>query len=239
MRKGLWLLLLCIAISACVGAGDIFAEAIDRIVDNYYVVSCEDSSDQSICRKSKGNYDEFLVYGMVYAVWGNDKYIVAKQHPHGDYDTTNYYIVLINRDGCTDSLLCDSLCKDSVIGPLTDSVFWCKTGEFGIKDDIRFRDVKCKTVWERSSNNEYDEKSDEALDADSEYGGQCDFTYMFVPFFIFGLLFIGIFFLVLVAIMAKHRNRDVALWVIIGFLATPLIAIIALLIMGNDETNEF
>ena len=76
------------------------------------------------------------------------------------------------------------------------------------------------------------------MDADSEYGGQCDFTYMFVPFFIFGLLFIGIFFLVLVAIMAKHRNRDVALWVIIGFLATPLIAIIALLIMGNDETNE-
>jgi hypothetical protein len=62
---------------------------------------------------------------------------------------------------------------------------------------------------------------------------------MLVPFFIFGPLLIGIFFLVLVAIMAKHRNRDVALWVIIGFLATPLIAIIALLIMGNDETNEF
>ena len=41
----------------------------------------------------------------------------------------------------------------------------------------------------------------------------------------------------LVAVMAKRRNRNAALWIIISLFGTPLIAIIVLLCLGDADDS--
>lgn len=48
-------------------------------------------------------------------------------------------------------------------------------------------------------------------------------------------IIIGISLLFLVYKMAKNRNREPILWVLLGFFANPLLAIILLLILGEDK----
>ena len=47
------------------------------------------------------------------------------------------------------------------------------------------------------------------------------------------VLSIGLY--VLVAVMAQHRNRNIALWIIISLFITPLITIFILLCIGKDN----
>lgn len=52
-------------------------------------------------------------------------------------------------------------------------------------------------------------------------------------------IYIGLY--VLVAVMAQHRRRNVALWVLVALLATPIITIIILFAVGNapfDQRNN-
>ena len=42
---------------------------------------------------------------------------------------------------------------------------------------------------------------------------------------------------VLVAVMAKKRHRNIALWILLSILATPLLMVIILLIIGDDTSN--
>lgn len=45
---------------------------------------------------------------------------------------------------------------------------------------------------------------------------------------------------ILVAVMAKNRNRNVALWVLLSVIASPLLIIIILLVIGEDDRiDEF
>ena len=44
---------------------------------------------------------------------------------------------------------------------------------------------------------------------------------------------------VLVAVMAKNRNRNVALWVLLSLVGSPILIAIILLIVGNSDKNEF
>ena len=56
---------------------------------------------------------------------------------------------------------------------------------------------------------------------------------------VIGIIFIvGIYFgwYVLVAVMAKHRNRNAALWVLLSLIGTPLLMMIILLCIGKDES---
>lgn len=56
-----------------------------------------------------------------------------------------------------------------------------------------------------------------------------------VSLFILG---IGIGLYVLVAVMAKKRNRNVVLWVLLSLVGTPLLMIIILLCIGDaDDRN--
>ncbi len=48
-------------------------------------------------------------------------------------------------------------------------------------------------------------------------------------------LIIGIALLFLIYKMAKERNREAIIWVIIAFFVNPLLAIILLLILGKKE----
>ncbi|MBQ4916920.1 MAG: hypothetical protein IIU72_03055 [Muribaculaceae bacterium] len=43
---------------------------------------------------------------------------------------------------------------------------------------------------------------------------------------------------VLVALMAQKRNRNAALWVLLSIVASPLLVIIILLCIGNDDKDE-
>jgi hypothetical protein len=43
---------------------------------------------------------------------------------------------------------------------------------------------------------------------------------------------------VLVAVIAKNYNREVALWLLLSFIASPIIIIIVLLCIGKDETKR-
>mgnify|MGYP004695001119 FL=1 len=67
-------------------------------------------------------------------------------------------------------------------------------------------------------------------------------SYILIPVVIFvallGLgLSVGLY--VLVAVMANKRNRNVALWVLISIIATPLLAIIILLCIGKDYSQVY
>lgn len=48
--------------------------------------------------------------------------------------------------------------------------------------------------------------------------------------------YIGLY--ILVAMMAQQRNRNTVLWVLVSILATPLLAIIILLCIGQDGSRE-
>lgn len=48
--------------------------------------------------------------------------------------------------------------------------------------------------------------------------------------------YIGMY--ILVAVIAQKKNRNAALWVLVSLLATPLLAIIILLVLGKDETRD-
>jgi len=57
-----------------------------------------------------------------------------------------------------------------------------------------------------------------------------------VVLFILGIA-IGLY--VLVAVMAKKRHRNIVLWLLLSFVATPLLIAIILLCVGDNDTYEF
>ena len=52
--------------------------------------------------------------------------------------------------------------------------------------------------------------------------------------FVIGLS-VGLY--VLVAVMAKNRNRNVVLWVLLSIVASPLLIIIILFVVGEDNKH--
>ncbi len=64
--------------------------------------------------------------------------------------------------------------------------------------------------------------------------------------FVIGIIIAVLLFLsiaiglyVLVAVMAKNRHREVVLWVLLSFLASPILIIIILLCIGDDENYVY
>lgn len=43
---------------------------------------------------------------------------------------------------------------------------------------------------------------------------------------------------ILVAVMAKNRHREVAIWVILSLIASPFLIILILLCIGDDNRNN-
>lgn len=62
-----------------------------------------------------------------------------------------------------------------------------------------------------------------------------------IIFFFLGVIgiIIGIALVVLVGILAKKRNRDPLLWVVLCFIFTPLVILIVLLCMGKKENSKW
>ncbi len=71
--------------------------------------------------------------------------------------------------------------------------------------------------------------------SDPQSSGAYEILFFIAIIGIFGI-YIGLY--ILVAVMAQRRNRNIALWVLISILATPLLAIIILLCIGKDSSWE-
>ncbi len=82
------------------------------------------------------------------------------------------------------------------------------------------------------------QKREYPLDSDTEAETD-EIFYSLLPFLyiIFVLLTIGIYIgsYVLVAVMAKKRKREAAVWILLSFFATPILIIIILLCIGDAD----
>lgn len=93
-------------------------------------------------------------------------------------------------------------------------------------------------VNEALSTPEPDRTSDVSSGCDNETGAlaSASLIMLVVLFIVFGI-YVGMY--VLVAVMAQRRRRNPALWLILSFLATPLLVCLLLLIVGKaDAYNE-
>lgn len=70
-------------------------------------------------------------------------------------------------------------------------------------------------------------------DSNDSFGGYLIIGF-FIVIFVIGIS-VGLY--VVVALMAQKRHRNVVLWVLLSILATPLLMIIILLFIGDDESR--
>lgn len=101
---------------------------------------------------------------------------------------------------------------------------------------------KFKVSFELEDYNFEDDLKEETNDEDEHLSNVIapSLTIMILIILFAILIFvISIGLYILTAIMAKHRHRNVALWVIISILATPIFAIIILLCVGDSGENNY
>ncbi|MCH5319403.1 MAG: hypothetical protein J1E38_06815 [Paramuribaculum sp.] len=106
---------------------------------------------------------------------------------------------------------------------------------FKIKFQLKDYNLKKEELRNLSENNYLDRFDYRRLDENEDNDG------FYVVLCLVGvLMFVGISvgLYVLVAIMAKKRNRNVAVWILLSLLATPILMIIILLFIGNDGNND-
>jgi hypothetical protein len=78
----------------------------------------------------------------------------------------------------------------------------------------------------------YDNDDDESYYSSNKSDSIYIIIVISVVLFVIGLS-VGLY--VLVAVMAKSRNRSVVLWVLLSIIASPLLIIIILLVVGEDN----
>lgn len=105
---------------------------------------------------------------------------------------------------------------------------------FKIKFDLKsYSTTKSEAQSTCDENNEFHDSSEST--AASVFSVFCSFLPINILVIIFGL-YIGLY--VLVAVMAKRRNRNAALWVLVSVVVPPIITLIILLCIGrNDQDN--
>lgn len=146
MRKTV-IFFLCAVLSSCFA----FDSESELVVGDIYLF-CLDGNKTLSRKDDMGGYI-YLVRDMVCGVWNNDSIVIVKHHPlKGEYmgydkydpdyhdvlmNITDYYVVLIDKE-CDDR----GLYNDSVIGPLDSKMLKQNVKELGIKEKIKFRDVK-------------------------------------------------------------------------------------------------
>lgn len=82
---------------------------------------------------------------------------------------------------------------------------------------------------------EYPEYEDDSLSSNAGHIGMS--IFVIVALFMILSIWIGLY--VLVAVLAKNRNRSAVIWLLLSFVASPLLIIIILLCIGNDNRGEY
>ncbi len=129
--------LFCVVLASCFA----FDTNSEQVVGDIYLFCLDGNRD--LCRKDDMGLYAPLVRYEVYAIWNNDRIVIVKHHPleeeygMANEDSTDYYVVLIDKE-------CDErgLYNDSVIGPLDSMMLKQSIKELGIKEKIKFREVK-------------------------------------------------------------------------------------------------
>ncbi|MFI5196425.1 MAG: hypothetical protein ACHQD8_04985 [Chitinophagales bacterium] len=128
-RIVLYIIVACL-FSGCGGRGLAIKE---NIFGNYFLVARDDVGQLSLAYHETGIES---IYGIViaqtvFAVGYNEHYIIVKQHPDGDKQITNYYILPIKKG-------MDWGTKNGLIGPLTLEQFNEKRIALNIPDGLNF-----------------------------------------------------------------------------------------------------
>jgi hypothetical protein len=112
-------------LSALVLSGCGFGFSHDEQIVGPYQLIAVDVPEQIEVAYSLGKDAVGRIPETVFAVGWNDRYIVAKQHPHNDRAITNFYILDMSRDSATDD-------PTAVTGPLNEADFARERSELGL-----------------------------------------------------------------------------------------------------------
>lgn len=100
---------------------------------------------------------------------------------------------------------------------------------------------KFKIEYELKGYNLQEEEMD-SIGIDEDFGVAAGYSMAAIAFSIVLVLFvigITIGMYVLVAVMAQKRNRSAIIWLLLSFIATPLLIIIILLFIGKARNDEY
>lgn len=104
---------------------------------------------------------------------------------------------------------------------------------FKIKFELKDYNAELEEIDDADDYSIYD-NDDESHYSSSKSESLYIIIAIVVALFIIGLS-VGLY--VLVAVMAKNRNRSVVLWVLLSIVASPLLIIIILLVVGDDNKH--
>lgn len=110
------------------------------------------------------------------------------------------------------------------------------------KSEARYGEPhKFKIEYELKGYNITPEEAD-SIDVDEDFGVAAGYSMGAIAFAIVLVLFIigiSIGMYVLVAVMAQKRNRSAVIWLLLSFIATPLLIIVILLCIGRSRDDEY
>lgn len=112
---------------------------VTHVAGPYYLVVMDMDEDRSLSYKVEEGLYAGGVSPMVYAIWHNDDFIIAKQHPWDrDWEPakniTKYYIIPLKNP-------VSKFPDKNFIGPLDKEEFIKKVKELKITDKIIFRNI--------------------------------------------------------------------------------------------------
>ena len=133
MRKYIYIFVVLLSFVSC--------DKLDvtHVAGPYYLVVMDMDEDRSLSYKVEEGLYAGGVPPMVYAIWHNDDFIIAKQHPwNRDWEPainiTKYYIIPLKNP-------VSEFPDENFIGPLDKEEFIKKVKELKITDKIIFKEI--------------------------------------------------------------------------------------------------
>ena len=133
MRKFIYIFVVLLSFVSC--------DKLDvtHVAGPYYLVVMDMDEDRSLSYKVEEGLYAGGVPPMVYAIWHNDDFIIAKQHPWDrDWEPakniTKYYIIPLKNP-------VSKFPDENFIGPLDKGEFIKKVKELKITDKIIFKEI--------------------------------------------------------------------------------------------------
>ena len=127
MKKVIYILVTFLSLVSCQDID------VTHVAGSYYLVVTDTDDDRKLSYGlGNGNYVG-CVPPMVYAIWNNDDFIIAKQHPSAR-NKTLYYIVPLKNP-------VSKFPDENFIGPLDKKEFAKKIKELKITDKITFKEL--------------------------------------------------------------------------------------------------
>lgn len=108
--------------------------------------------------------------------------------------------------------------------------------EFGnpaFKINFQLKDYNVEEDVVNNADNYYESEDYQNMN-NPQISGKAGIIFCILSLFFIGIC-VGLY--VLVAVMAKNRNRNVVVWILLSLIATPILMIIILLAIGKDNNH--